>query len=618
MRKISVIALLAALAFPVAAFAAHDKNTSAAAKLVAPQAPIPETESDQTLRAMHDEMERSRTRLQLPGVDKPFYIEYRLLDIDVRSVTSSFGALIASNDTRNRFMSIDVRVGDYHLDSSNFVSEDGFQGFLGTTGEVGIDRDYNSLRQDLWLSTDQAYKQAVTQMSLKQSFLRSLTKPPEIDDFSQTTPIVKIDPRIETDWTTRNWEEESRQASAALLKFPQLNATRVNYYLVYFTYYLMNTEGTTIRTSRHLAAIEAALDTTAGDGMPLHNFYAVYVSKPGELPDPATVGQSLAQASTQLMTLRQSPIVSDFTGPVLFQGAASGALLAQALAPSLSGARPPLSTMPAFDEMMQRMGGRSEWSGRVGSRVLPATMSLIDDPTLKEFNGAALLGNYDIDDEGVKAQRVAIVENGTLKNLLMSRRPGPEFQASNGHARSALLSDTRPLSSNLMLQATGGLNSVDLKKKFLDACHDDGHEWCLEIKTMDNPALSSIRQEDFSDFIGAVAGGVASGERIPLVMYRVYVADGREEMVRGGHIEGLQLRSLRNIPAYGDDENVFPYMQNPTGGFAGTALGAFGSAQGGIPSTIVAPSLLLDEVEVRGFHGEPRRLPLVDAPPLIQ
>jgi predicted Zn-dependent protease len=617
-RKISVFALLATLAFPVAAFAAHDKNASAAAKLLAPQAPVPETESDQTLRAMHDEMERSRTRLQLPGVDKPFYIEYRLLDIDVRSVTSSFGALIASNDTRNRFMSIDVRVGDYHLDSSNFVSEDGFQGFLGTTGEVGIDRDYNSLRQDLWLSTDQAYKQAVTQMSLKQSFLRSLTKPPEIDDFSQTTPIVKIDPRIEPDWTTRNWEEESRQASAALLKFPQLNATRVNYYLVYFTYYLMNTEGTTIRTSRHLAAIEAALDTTAGDGMPLHNFYAVYVSKPGELPDPATVGQSLAQASTQLMTLRQSPIVSDFTGPVLFQGAASGALLAQALAPSLSGARPPLSTMPAFDEMMQRMGGRSEWSGRVGSRVLPATMSLIDDPTLKEFNGAALLGNYDIDDEGVKAQRVAIVENGTLKNLLMSRRPGPEFQTSNGHARSALLSDTRPLSSNLMLQATGGLNSADLKKKFLDACHDDGHEWCLEIKSMDNPALSSIRQEDFSDFIGAVAGGVASGERIPLVMYRVYVADGREEMVRGGHIEGLQLRSLRNIPAYGDDENVFPYMQNPTGGFAGTALGAFGSAQGGIPSTIVAPSLLLDEVEVRGFHGEPRRLPLVDAPPLTQ
>jgi predicted Zn-dependent protease len=455
-------------------------------------------------------------------------------------------------------------------------------------------------------------------MSLKQSFLRSLTKPPEIDDFSQAIPIVKIDPRVEPDWTARNWEEESRQSSAALRNFPQLNATRVNYYLVYFTYYLMNSEGTIIRSSRNLAAIEAAVDTTAGDGMALHDFYAVYVAKPGDLPDPATVGKSLAHAATELMTMRQSPIVSDFTGPVLFQGAASGAMLAQALAPSLSGARPPLSTMPAFDEMMQRMGGRSEWSGRVGTRVLPAGMSLIDDPTLKEFNGQPLLGNYEIDDEGVKGQRVEIVENGTLKNLLMSRRPGPEFMASNGHARSALLSDTRPLSSNLLLQGNGGLNADDLKKKFLEACRDDGHEWCLEIRSMDNPAISSIRQEDFSEFIGAIAGGVASGERIPLAMYRVYVADGHEEIVRGGHIEGLQLRSLRNIPAFGDDETVFPYMQNPQGGFAGTALGAFGSAQGGIPSTVVAPSLVLDEVEVRGFHGEPRRLPLVDAPPLTK
>ena len=513
-------------------------------------------------------------------------------------------------------MSIDVRVGDYHLDSSNFVSDDGFQGFLGTTGEVGIDHDYKSLRQDLWLSTDQAYKQAVTQMSLKQSYLRSLTKPPEIDDFSKTTPVIRIDPRAEPDWTARNWEEESRQASAVLRNFPQLNATRVNYYLVYFTYYLMNSEGTIIRSSRNLAAIEAALDTTAGDGMALHNYYAVYVAKPGDLPDPATVGKSLAQAGTELMTLRQSPIVSDFTGPVLFQGPASGAMLAQALAPSLAGARPPLSTNRGFDQMMQEMGGRSEWSSRIGTRVLPASMSLIDDPTLKEFNAQILLGNYEIDDEGVKGQRVQIVENGTLKNLLMSRRPGPEFEASNGHARSALLSDTRPLSSNLFLQANGGLNKADLQKKFLEECRDDGHEWCLEIKSMDNPAISSIRQEDFSEFIGAIAGGVASGERVPLVMYKVYVSDGHQEIVRGGHIEGLQLRSLRNIPAFGDDETVYPYMQNPAGGFAGTALGAFGSAQGGIPSTVVAPSLVVDEVEVRGFHGEPRRLPLVEAPPM--
>jgi len=626
-RTLATIALLAACALPLsAATATPTKNlvpalpgpapATVSSAGAAPQAAVPESESDKTLHAMHDEMERARTRLQLPGVEKPFYLEYRLMDLDVRAVTSSFGALVSTSTTRNRFMSVEVRVGDYHLDSSNFISEDGFQGFLGSTGEVGIDRDYNSLRQDLWLATDQAYKQAVTQMSLKQSFLRSLTKPPEIDDFSQAAPLVKIDAHAEPDWTSRNWEDESRAASAALANFPHLSGTRVNYYMIYVTYYLMNSEGTTVRTSRSLAAIEAALDTTADDGMSLHDYYATYVTKPSDLPDPASVGSSLAQTGTELMTMRQSPLMQDFTGPVLFDPPAAGSLLAQALAPSLSGARPPLSTMPAFDEIMERMGGRSEWSGRVNTRVLPANVSLVDDPTLKEFNGQPLLGNYEIDDEGVKAQRVQVVENGSLKNLLMSRRPGPDFSASNGHSRSALLSDMRPLASNLFLQANGGLNPDALKKKFLDACREDGHEWCLEVKRMDNPALSSIRQEDFSDFLGGIAGGVASGERIPLVVYRVYVSDGREEMVRGGHIEGLQLRAIRNIAAIGNDETVFPYMQNTAGGFAGTALGAFGSAQGGIPSTVVTPSLLLDEIEFRGFHGEPRRLPLVPAPPL--
>ena len=616
MKNFSVFALIAAFAIPLSAGVPPHATHATSAVAARAQAAVPSSETDQTLHAMHDEMERARTRLQLPGVQKPFYIEYRLMDLDVRAVTASFGSLINTSTTRNRFMSVDVRVGDYHLDSSNFISEDGFQGFLGSTGQVGIDRDYNSLRQDLWLATDQAYKQAVTQMSLKQAFLRSLTKPPEIDDFGQTTPSQQIDPRIEPDWTSRNWEEEARKASEVLKNFPQLNGSRVNYYMVYVTYYLMNSEGTTLRTSRSLAAVEAALDTQADDGMPLHNFYSLYLALPAELPAPETVGKSLSEAGTELMALRASPLVPDYTGPVLFDAPAAGSVLAQVLSPSLSGARPPLSMGSNFDAIMERFGGRSEWSGRVGTRVLPGNVTLVDDPTLKEFQGKTLLGNYAADDEGVKAERVTLVDNGILRNFLMSRRPGPDFLKSNGHARSANLSDTLPLASNLSFQASDSLDAAALKKKFIDACHDDGHEWCLEVKRMDNPALSSIRQEDFNDFIGAIAGGLSSGERMPLTVYRVYVADGREEMVRGGHIDGLTLRSLRNILGIGSDSTVTTYMQNPAGGFAGTALGAFGSAQGGIPTTVTAPSLLLDEIEIRGFHGEPRRLPLVPAPPL--
>src|ERR1700722_4629253 len=219
-------------------------------------------DKDQTLRAMQDEMERSRTRLAIDGVQKPYYIEYRLLDLDIRTVTASFGNIISSTTGRNRVMSVDVRVGDHHLDSSNFVSEEGFHGFLGSAGdlgEVGIDGDYTSLRQDLWLATDQAYKGAVTGMSLKNAFLRSLTKPPEIDDFSQESPVVQIEPHAVADWTSRKWDDEARAASLVLRSVPQINGSRVTYYLVYQTYYLLNSEGTEIRIPHSLAAVEAGI-----------------------------------------------------------------------------------------------------------------------------------------------------------------------------------------------------------------------------------------------------------------------------------------------------------------------------------------------------------------------
>ncbi len=183
---------------------------------------------------------------------------------------------------------------------------------MGSTGQVGIDRDYNSLRQDLWLATDQAYKAAVTQMSLKNAFLRSLTKPPEIDDFSQAPPLVKVDPRIEPDWTSRNWDNEARAASAGLKNFEEIDGTRVNYYLIYVTSYLMTSEGTTIRTSHSLAAIEASLDTHADDGMSLHNYYATYALHPPTCPTRQRLSKGLTQAGTELMELARQPARAGF------------------------------------------------------------------------------------------------------------------------------------------------------------------------------------------------------------------------------------------------------------------------------------------------------------------
>lgn len=577
-------------------------------------------DNDQTLHAMRDELARSRQRLRAPDPDAPapYFIEYRLLDIEQRTVTATFGALLSSSSTRNRLMDVGIRVGNYQLDSSNFIGGDeGFRGFIGSTGSVGIDGDYDSLRQDLWLATDQAYKEALVQLSQKHAYLMSLARPSDIPDFSREQPVVFVNPKLEADWTSRNWEQEAREASAVLRSFPDIYNTRVTYYLVTMNLYVLTSEGAEIRVPKTMAAIEASLETQAADGMRLHNFYVTYANRPADLPDAATIRQGLESAARELMALRASPPASDIpAGPVLLDAPAAASLLAQTLGASVSGSRPPLALGTLFDRIMKQTGGNSEWTSRLNTRVFPAGVTLVDDPTKKDFGGHPLIGSYDVDEEGLRARRVALVENGILKDLLMSRRPGPDFQQSNAHGRASFLSEPRTSVSNLFFQASETKNPEDLSKTFLDLCRESGHEWCIEVRRMDNPALGFQRQDDIGEAVGTLAEGLGNGDRVPLVVYRVSATDGHEELVRGATLMGLKLGALRRIAGIGNDYTVFNFMQSQALGFAGTALGAFGSAQGGLPTSLVAPSLLLEEVDVRGARGEPHRPPLLPPPPM--
>ena len=578
-------------------------------------------DNDQTLRAMRDEMARAKTRLELkiPGTQdpvRPYYVEYRLLDLDVREVAAEFGTLLSSTHIRNRSMNVEARVGTYKLDSSNFVSEDGFRGFIGSTGAVGIDRDYNSLRQDLWIATDQAFKEAVETFSRKQAYLSSLARQSDIDDFSKVDSIQQIAPLVKPDWSNRNWDQEARESSAALRAFPQVYESRVTYYLVYATEYLLTSEGTEIRANRSFAAIEAGLNTLATDGVQLNNFYATYAPTPADLPAVDAVRKNLNVAGSELMALRAAPVAQDYTGPVLFEARAAAPLLAQVLGPAMNGARPPLAFQPVMEQLLSGLGGKSDWVSRIGARVLPQSVTLVDDPAAKDFRGAPLLGGFAVDEEGVRAQKVTVVENGNLKELLMSRRPGPDSNRSNGHGRAAFLNDAKPTMSNLFFTSNETLSPADLKKKFLDGCRAEKLPYCLIVRQMDNPSLSLFHQEDFSELLASFGGGAGTGDRLPLLVYRIYPEDGREEMIRGSRIVGLNTRALRNLSGVGSDNFVYNYMQSQVNGFAGTALGAFGSANGGLPASTVAPSLLFEELEVRGARGEPKRLPLLPAPAL--
>jgi TldD protein len=602
MRTLRLAAILLASSMASAAFA---------------QAP---TDNDHTMQAMKDEMARAKSRLELQITKgdkpvRPYFIEFRLLDMDIREVVGEFGALLNTNHTRSRVMQVNARVGDYKLDSSNFVGEDAFRGFIGSNGTVGIDRDYDSLRQDLWIATDQAFKEAAETYSRKQAYLSSLARQSDIDDFARVETIQHVEPLATSDWSNRNWEQEARDTSSALRVFPLIYESRVTYYLVYTTEYLLTSEGTEVRANRSFAAIEAGMNALAKDGMQVAHYYSTYAPRPADLPSVDEVKKGLNVAGSELMAMRAAAPAPDYTGPVLFESRAAAALVAEVLGPSLSGARPPLAFQPVVDQLMSSLGARSDWSGKVDSRVLPGTVSLIDDPGAKDHKGTLLVGGYAIDQEGVPGQKVTIVDSGKLKDLLMSRRPGPDFSKSNGHARSSFLADPKPTMSNLFFSSTETVSKDDLKKKFVDECRSEKLDFCIVVREMDNPALSLMHQEDFTGLLASF-GGNAATDRLPLVVYKLYPADGREELVRGARITGFSPRSLRNIAGIGDDDFVYNYMQSQVNGIAGTALGAFGSAQSGLPAAVVAPSLLFEEVEIRGARGEPKRLPILPEPPM--
>src|SRR5260370_11671581 len=122
--------------------------------------------------------------------------------------------------------------------------------------------------------------------------------------------------------------------------------------------------------------------------------------------------------------------------------------------------------------------------------------------------------------------------------------------------------------NNLLFCLAETVSAAELKKKFQDTCRAEKLAYCLVVREMDNPALSLLHQEEFSELLASFGGGAGTGDRLPLLVYKVYPQDGREEIIRGARIIGLKTRALRNISRVGNDKFVYNNMQSPISGFA--------------------------------------------------
>ncbi len=518
--------------------------------------------SDPVMRAMRDELKRSVEELQFKDLEKPYFIQYTVLDEDEYSGEATFGAITSSSRNRDRVLGVQVRVGGYDFDNSEFVAAGPLGGGAAPNGILQvtvIDDDYAAIRHALWLATDNAYKQSVEQLARKKAFVQNKVQDDKIADFSKESPTSAVGAKRRLEFDQTKWEKNLREWSALFRDYPDIQQSGVSFSARVLHRYIVNSEGTQTMQPSLIVSLQAGATVQAADGMVLSHSVPFNATSFDQLPPSNTIASAIRQLATDLTSLRSAPLLdADYSGPVLLVGQASAEMFARVLAPNLSGQRQPLSDRDQGNV-------RSELSDRMNRPVLPRFLTVVDDPTEKWSGDKELIGSYQVDDQGVPARKVTLVQDGILKDFLMSRRPSKDRPQSNGHGRSGLPGRESAQIGNLFIRASDGKSYDELKKSLIEMCKTENLNYGILIKVIDPDGRGPL---------GA-----------PVLTYKVYVADGREELVRGATANTLSVRSLRQIEAVGNDSFV-----------ANRLTGAQSAAT---PVSVVAPSVLLEEVELK-------------------
>jgi len=559
-------------------------------------------DSDPILHAMKDEMARSK-ELRIMNLDPAYFFSYRIEDTHSFSATASLGALISSGESQTRIPLVQVRVGDYNFDNTNHIYSDAYAGPR-YDSTLPRDDNYKAFRDVLWLATDREFKTAEDAIARKRSSLKNITLPDQWPDYSKTPAVEAILPFRRTPVDAALWKDRVVKLSGIFTDYPQILTSGVEVQIGQSINYVLNSEGTAERTPEDLASVRIQAHALAPDGSAVRDGDVIDAFEASGLPSEAELRRKTTDVAEHVAALAKAPVGEAYDGPILFEAPAAAQLFGQLFADNLK-----LTRKPVAD------GGRtaryipSEYEGRLGSRVLPDWMDVVDDPSQTEWHGQTLLGHYLYDVEGVAPQTLALVDKGVLKNFLLTRTPVFKgFQSSNGHARlSGSFGAWAPGFGNLIVRASETKPAADMKKALLDLCQQRDKPYGILIRKLDFPSMASI-----DEFRRVIASGSRSGGHpvaLPALVYKIY-PDGKEELVRSVRFRGVSARSLRDIIAASDESALFNFTDS------NAPLALVGAGNYTTTSSVIAPALLFDELELEPIQEEVSKPPIVPAPPV--
>ena len=566
-------------------------------------------QDDVAMRAMKDELARSVSELQLQKMDKPYFLAYRMDEVNESTVSAMLGSLSEETPTRTRLISVEVRVGDYALDNSNYLSMRTFAGGaanLMNIEQAPLDDNYQQIRRDFWLATDKQYKKALEDLSAKRAALENRKHTDDLPDFSKEPVASEAESQDKNLPNFDELKDLARKLSAVFKSTPEIynSSVEIEYRNVYTRY--LNSEGSTFTRAQPHFKLKINAQAQGPDGAPIADSLDLFGRSISDLPARDVLLARTRAMAERILKLRSAASMERYNGPVLFEGDAAGEVFSQQFATGLMAVRTPLGDDSRFEmffnQLMSQLGGES-LVDKIGGRVLPDFLNVSDNPLAVDYKGTKLLGAHKIDDDGVKTRETVLVQHGVLKTLLATRDPVRAIPHSSGSRRG-----WGPAPGNLFVTSEKSLSKDELRKELLRRAKDRGLDYAIVVRRVGGGATASFMK--LAMRMAQQGGGSSSLAEVS----KIY-PDGREELVQGIEISEMKAAAFKDIVAVGDTPIVYSDEFIPRLG-AVFSLGLSGSSDMPLVSCVV-PAMLFDDVSLVKSQG-PFPNPPVSPSPLAK
>tara|TARA_R110002073_G_scaffold336458_1_gene533608 strand:+ start:8260 stop:10089 length:1830 start_codon:yes stop_codon:yes gene_type:complete len=590
-------------------------GTTANAKRVPPPAMAPTSSSvtPEILDAVGAELERAMSSMRIPGAPAPYFIGYKLTEVDVHDVVASLGSI--TDDQNRDFTGLEahVHIGSYEKDNSNFVPSQR-EGLDGVTNiGLALEASPARARRSAWLATDGAYKEAIAQWQAKSEAMASGVAggASKIASYTKATPVVTEKPvQVPKLQTNDELGERAMRLSNAFRKYDFIRDSHVGLTSFLENRWYLNSEGTNATDTRRVEGILIVATAQANDGQEIAVYFSRYARSRQGLPTDAEIESQIEAMSKQLDAMRSAPLVTNYTGPVLFEGDGAVGAVRHSLAPHLSGTPPPVGISSTEALIAGKLAGRQ------GLKVISDLLTVVDDPTTSTVENRFVIGGYKFDDEGVAPKRVQVIKDGKLEELLMSRTPSTDQAMSNGHARLLMPGGVyRGAATNLSVKGKKTQSRAQLRKKLLAEAKSQGLPYAIIIKQFDDAEITSNTEISRVAKVQLLQSMNPQSPPPATVAYRLY-PDGREELVRGVQLEPVDMRAWRDVMGVGKKRTLKNFLATTESPFfkliTGAGPGRVPSA--GIESSITTPDLLFRELDLKASKYGLRPPPLLPAP----